>query len=611
MTHHGRPWVYRGLMAVGGLAGLLLVALASWIAIHGRFDLTTGSRHIAIRRVTPVSLIAWLVFMGLAAALGPARRQQVLEHVSALFRAHTPLLAAILSVAVCAAGIRQGAFTAAGADPYGYVSQSLLWAHGNPVQHLPAVALDAPVNAFAFCPLGYRPGVVSGTMVPTLASGFPMQMALLVKAGGARAGYLAVPLLAGLTVWLTYVIGRRFISPGPALLAAACAACSPVFVFHMLEPMSDVPVTAWWLAAVALALGGTDRSAIGAGLAASIAVLTRPNIVPLILPVALFLAIGEQPHRGTWRRRILWFMAGCMPGMATVAAMNQILYGSPAAFGYGSVGNFYHVAGAAGTAWQYLVWLWDTHSIYVFLPFLLPVVAVRPESIPRPLRWFCWSALAFFAANLACYVLYLRFDHWTYLRFLLPSIPLLMIAATALVTHALRDVSRASRAAVLSFVAAMFPFAYVHTAAKADAFNLKPGFRHRFEDAAALAVARLPPNAVFLAVGQTGSLRHYGRRLTLHFDWIEAAHADDLVAYLRRRGLATYAALDQSEVARFTARFAGTAMVRAVAAARPLSLPPDGAVVFFPLDAGRPAIEIQTRTGIRHDRVDAPSQDSR
>ncbi len=73
MTHHGRPWVYRGLLAVGGLAGLLVVALAFWIAIHGRFDLTTGSRHIAIRRVTPVSLIAWLVFMGLAAALGPPR----------------------------------------------------------------------------------------------------------------------------------------------------------------------------------------------------------------------------------------------------------------------------------------------------------------------------------------------------------------------------------------------------------------------------------------------------------------------------------------------------------------------------------------------------------
>jgi hypothetical protein len=161
-------------------------------------------------------------------------------------------------------------------------------------------------------------------------------------------------------------------------------------------------------------------------------------------------------------------------------------------------------------------------------------------------------------------------------------------------------VSRASRVAVLSFVAALFPFAYVHTAAKADAFNLKPGFQHRFEDAAAFAVARLPPNAIFLAVSQTGSLRHYGRRLTLHSDWIEPAHADELVAYLRLRGLAPYAALDRSEIAGFNRRFAGTAIARAAAAARPLSLPPDGDVVFFPLDADRRASEIQTRTGLDH-----------
>jgi hypothetical protein len=583
------PWRIAAVCA-GSVVGLLILALAAWIAFNGRFDLTTSSRHIAIRRVTPVSLIAWLVFAGVTGALGRARREQVLERAAAFVRAYGTPLAAALSLAVAAVCMTAGAFTAAGSDPYGYVSQSLLWANGNPVQPLPALAFDAPVHPFAFCPLGYKPGVVPGTMVPTYASGFPLQMAILAKAGGPRAGYLAIPVLAGLSVWLTYVIARRFVSPGPALLAAVCTACSPVFVFHMLHPMSDVPVTAWWLAAVALALAGTDGAAIGAGLAASIAVLTRPNLVPLLLPVALFLAIDHRWQPGTWVRRVVVFLGACVPGIALVAATNQILYGSPVESGYGPTGALYQGTDVAGTTWQYVRWLWDTHSIYIFLPCLLfPVLAFRPGRIPRLLQWFCWCALAFLAANLACYVLFLRFDHWTYLRFLLPSIPLVLIAATALLTHALRGASRTSRVAVLSFVAMMFPFAYVHTAAKGDAFKLKPGFRHRFEDAAALAAARLPQNAVFLGVSQTGSLRHYAGRLTLRFEWIEPERAGEVLAHLRSRGLAPYAALDSAEVAAFTTRFAGTAIGRAAAAAQPLSLPPGGVVVFLALDADRPA----------------------
>jgi hypothetical protein len=359
----------------------------------------------------------------------------------------------------------------------------------------------------------------------------------------------------------------------------------------MLLPMSDVPATVWWLAAIALALAGSDGAAIAAGLAASIAILTRPNIVPLILPVTLFLAVGQPPLRGTWIRRVVLFVAGCGPGILTVAAANEILYGSPAGSGYGTVSGIYHMAGAAGTAWQYLVWLWDTHSIYVFIPFLLPVLAVRAGLIARPLQWFCWSALAFFAVNLACYMMYIRFDHWTFLRFLLPSIPLLIVTATVLVTQALQGVSRASRVAVLTLVAAMFPLAYVHTAAKGDAFHLKSGLRHRFEDAATLAAAQLPPNAAFLALSQSGSLRHYADRLTLRFDWVEAAHADELAGYLRFRHLVPYAALDRSEITEFNTRFAGTAIARAAAAAPRHSLPPDGDVVFFPLDSDGPGLD--------------------
>src|SRR5205823_4851466 len=72
---------------------------------------------------------------------------------------------------------------------------------------------------------------------------------------------------------------------GGALLLA----CSATFVFHLIQPMSDVPVTAWWMLAAVLLFRGTDRSAFLAGLACSAAILTRPNLVPLVLVFVPFL----------------------------------------------------------------------------------------------------------------------------------------------------------------------------------------------------------------------------------------------------------------------------------------------------------------------------------
>ena len=55
---------------------------------------------------------------------------------------------------------------------------------------------------------------------------------------------------------------------------------SPSFVNSSLIPMSDVPVTAWWLAAFVAALRPSLLYAVAAGLATSLAVLTRPNLAP-------------------------------------------------------------------------------------------------------------------------------------------------------------------------------------------------------------------------------------------------------------------------------------------------------------------------------------------
>ena len=339
----------RAIAAICCVAGLAALVLASWIAVHGRIDIYPGGRHLAIRRVTPVSLGAWLLLCTATAAAGRAWRDSVLMRVDALVSRHAAIAAAVLAVAVGTTCLLQGAFTAAGADPYGYVSQARLWADGSPLTLLPAVALDAPVDAAAFCPLGYKPGPVPGTIVPGYSAGYPMIMASLETAAGPAAGFMVVPLAAALAVWLTFVVGRRYMTRGWALAVAACVACSPVFLFQAMQPMSDVPMTALCLGGVALGLRGTMASGIAAGAMGTLAILTRPNLLPLILPLSMFLAMDEA-HARTFVRGVA-FALGCLPGVVLVAAIDQVLYGSALTSGYGRLVDLYAAGGAAGTAW--------------------------------------------------------------------------------------------------------------------------------------------------------------------------------------------------------------------------------------------------------------------
>ena len=73
--------------------------------------------------------------------------------------------------------------------------------------------------------------------------------------------------------------------------------------------MSDVPAAAWWLAALVLAMGSGTWTAGLAGCAASAAVLTRPNLVPVLGVVGL-MSLGKPPRLG----RAVAFAAGAVPG---------------------------------------------------------------------------------------------------------------------------------------------------------------------------------------------------------------------------------------------------------------------------------------------------------
>ena len=79
-------------------------------------------------------------------------------------------------------------------------------------------------------------------------------MAVALFLGGGRAIFLVVPLFGALAIWCAFVTGRRLGGPLAGIAAAALLACSPTFLYQLVQPMSDVPAAALWLAALALAL---------------------------------------------------------------------------------------------------------------------------------------------------------------------------------------------------------------------------------------------------------------------------------------------------------------------------------------------------------------------
>jgi hypothetical protein len=453
---------------------------------------------------------------------------------------HVPpaALAAALALVVFAAGLRWGAMVAGGADSYGYVSQAGLWLRGMPVvQQDIARSSPWPLAAETWSPLGYRPSPRQrGALVPIYAPGLPLLMALFQTIGGYCAAYVVVPGCGALTVWVTFVLGRRvFDSAAAALLGALFVATSPVFLYQLMNAMSDVPVTAF--AALALALAVARRPGLS-GLAMSVAIAIRPNLAPLAVVVGAYLALSD------WRA-LAWFAAGVAPSIAGVAWLNSTLYESPLVSGYGTSGDLYAVRFFAANLGQFAASIGLNEPAVVVGAIALAVA--RPSLAPRTgLLLAGWVVVV-----LLSYVFYQPFDAWWYLRFLLPAWPVVMMFAAAALIAALQRVPNRVAATALVLLPACLA---IDVAARRSVFDLARGER-RYVDVGRFVASHTEPDAVMLSVQHSGSLRLYAGRLTIRFIVLDPAWLDRAVDYLKSIGRHPYFVLDGGEVEAFRSRF--------------------------------------------------------
>lgn len=433
--------------------------------------------------------------------------------------------------------------TVGGADSYGYASAAEIIARGQLIAHAPlAEWLSAPQRMAMAAPLGWAPAPDGAGIVPTYPIGVSIVMAVSSVLGGPQAVFFVAPAMGIVTLLLIYRLARDWYDPDTALLAVALTAWNPLVIAYAKQPMSDIAATMWVVLALVLSARSSHASALLAGFAAGAAVVTRPA---LLIAAALIPLLAHRREAG--RRRSVLAAIGFGVMVAIQMAIQHHLFGSPFATGYGAAEHLFsidHVTTNLG--------IFGRHAWAVVGPMWIPgliigLFAARPE--PR------WKPAIIFGGVALPYLFYLPFDHWETLRFLMPG----LVPLTVVVADGLMHLARTPRKPTLTAVMViLFTGAVV---ARAEALLRRSSvwevadIEQRYPLAGDWINVNTPPESVVLANQHSGSLRWYGRRQTLRWDFIDADQLTTTVRELQERGATVYVALEGDEAAMFDQRF--------------------------------------------------------
>jgi len=468
----------------------------------------------------------------------------------------SPVVAIVAAAAVLWFGLQYGARVAGGADSLGYVSQAYLWLHGD-LQIEQPLAAEAPwlFADDSMTPLGYTPGAVRHTSVPTYPPGLPMIMAGSLIVCGACGPFYVAPLFGALMVVLTWGLAHRLTESGlTSALAAVMMASSPAFLFNLVVPMSDVVTAALWIAAFVLLTWPRPWHAAAAGFLAGAAILVRPNLVLLsvagVLAVELWTTGTRHPVRRG--RRALAFLLGVVPAAAAVGIINDLLYGSPLRSGYPRFAHLFAVEHFPANLRLYATWLVESQSAAVFLA-LVPVL-FRPA---RP-AWLTFNKavplVAFTAILCVSYFFYLEFDAWWFLRFFLPAFPFLfMLVAAALVW--LGRLLPASLGIPALVATSIFVVGYSLGFVASRRLPEIGGGEQRYGAVAEYVDRQLPPNAAIIAMQHSGTLAFYTGRITIRYDRLPGQRLRSVIDWLSAKGYRPYLVLEEWEEEKYRRYF--------------------------------------------------------
>jgi hypothetical protein len=239
-------------------------------------------------------------------------------------------------------------------------------------------------------------------------------------------------------------------------------------------------------------------------------------------------------------RRLIFAAPVAVAGVF-LALLQWVLYGSPLRSGYGTADQLFALTNIVPNLSRYALWL----------------VTTAPLLVLAPLGVMSSLALAVFAALVtAAYLVYAVFDHWSYLRFLLPAMAVMAIFTGIVLLSWLQRLPLTARAPVLLVLLLGVSAHGIGTARARDTFSLADQLR-RVEQLASEMVRAEPETSVIVSGEQSGSLRYYTGRSILRWDAATPEALASAIEEVVDNGSPVSIALDAWEEEPFRQKFRG------------------------------------------------------
>ena len=316
---------------------------------------------------------------------------------------------------------RNSTNVAGGSDSSGYLNSARLLASGQLQSELRVPAefgRQSRTDLIFFTPFGFYPFLENNLAPPTYPVGLPLLFAAASKVVGWHYATFFVEIGGALAaILLCYLIARELgVSPGLALAGATAFGACPIVIFISIQPLSDTLAATWTLGSVFAALRARRHLgwAIVCGVVFSMAVLVRSTNAVMLPALVIFLGLD-------WRRLAL-LIAGGIPGALWFGYYNHTLFGGVLTTGYGNIYEDFSRVYVPGALVDFAKWLAQ------LLPGVLLLLPLAAPSAPKFRNRFLVALLAWFTAGISFFAC-VAFSHeaWWSLRYLLPTIPALIL----------------------------------------------------------------------------------------------------------------------------------------------------------------------------------------
>jgi dolichyl-phosphate-mannose-protein mannosyltransferase len=264
------------------------------------------------------------------------------------------------------------------------------------------------------------------------------------------AGRMLVASLGAATVFLTYVLGRRYLSPAAGLIGAVLLAVSPVHIGSSHFVTNDVPMAFFAVLACVLLWNvyhrGRGSDYIGAGVIIGLGVSTKYLPVVLLVSLALAHAFRLKNETGSWRnidRGWLWVAAGGLCALLAFALTSPyvLLDWRSAIHDYQVQGSLSGAAGCTNCSLNFVPYLTQTLGWSVgWFAYLLALVGLaslawtRGEARRRGILLASFPVMLFFLVGS---------ERQPWARWLVPIAPFACLAAGAVLWAAIRRAASA------------------------------------------------------------------------------------------------------------------------------------------------------------------------